>query len=184
MRKAARVGAVRPDLAGAARCVRLGRGHNRRTPKTARARTKGSACGAISFRARAAGERAGRGRRVAVRDQIRRRARACDPCGGAVRIFGRSGLESTANYPEVVLALRQAAVRALRARRRDIAFGPDGRPSFQALQRRIQAHDRARIAGDGAGPSGAVLRFRPVGPRSVRCPAASLSRRARNCCAG
>ena len=66
--------------------------------------------------------------------------------GGAVRIFGRSGLEATANYPEVVLALGKLPFVRFVLDGEIIAFGPDGRPSFQALQRRIQAHDRGRIA--------------------------------------
>ena len=66
--------------------------------------------------------------------------------GGAVRIFGRSGLEATANYPEVVLALSKLPFGRFVLDGEIIAFGPDGRPSFQALQRRIQAHDRGQIA--------------------------------------
>ncbi len=66
--------------------------------------------------------------------------------GGSVRIFGRSGLEATANYPEVVLALGKLPFTRFALDGEIIAFGRDGRPSFQALQRRIQAHDRGRIA--------------------------------------
>ena len=66
--------------------------------------------------------------------------------GGAVRIFGRSGLEATANYPEVVLALSKLPFARFVLDGEIIGFGPDGRPSFQALQRRIQAHDRGQIA--------------------------------------
>ncbi len=65
---------------------------------------------------------------------------------GAVRIFGRSGLEATANYPEVVLALSKLPFPRFVLDGEIIGFDPDGRPSFQALQRRIQAHDRAQIA--------------------------------------
>jgi len=66
--------------------------------------------------------------------------------GGSVRIFGRSGIEATANYPEVVLALGKLPFVRFVLDGEIIAFGPDGRPSFQALQRRIQAHDRGQIA--------------------------------------
>ena len=66
--------------------------------------------------------------------------------GGSVRIFGRSGLEATANYPEIVLALGKLPFPRFVLDGEIIGFGPDGRPSFQALQRRIQAHDRAQIA--------------------------------------
>ncbi|HVA40920.1 MAG TPA: DNA ligase D [Candidatus Binataceae bacterium] len=66
--------------------------------------------------------------------------------GGLVRIFGRSGLEVTANYPEVVLALGKLPFPRFVLDGEIIAFGPDGRPSFQALQRRIQAQDRGQIA--------------------------------------
>ncbi|HVB82956.1 MAG TPA: DNA ligase D [Candidatus Binataceae bacterium] len=66
--------------------------------------------------------------------------------GGSVRIFGRSGLEATANYPEVVLALSKLPFVRFVIDGEIIAFGPDGRPSFQALQRRIQAQDPGWIA--------------------------------------
>jgi bifunctional non-homologous end joining protein LigD len=65
--------------------------------------------------------------------------------GGTVRIFGRSGLEATANYPEVVLALSKLPFAPFVLDGEIIGFDPDGRPSFQALQRRIQAHDRGQI---------------------------------------
>jgi bifunctional non-homologous end joining protein LigD len=66
--------------------------------------------------------------------------------GGSVRIFGRSGIEATANYPEVVLALGKLPFVRFVLDGEIIAFGSDGRPSFQVLQRRIQAHDRGQIA--------------------------------------
>jgi bifunctional non-homologous end joining protein LigD len=66
--------------------------------------------------------------------------------GGAVRIFGRSGIEATANYPELVLALGKLPFPRFVLDGEIIAFGSDGRPSLQILQRRIQARDRARIA--------------------------------------
>jgi bifunctional non-homologous end joining protein LigD len=66
--------------------------------------------------------------------------------GGSVRIFGRSGIEATANYPEVVLALGKLPFVRFVLDGEIIAFGPGGRPSFQALQRRIQAHDRGQVA--------------------------------------
>jgi bifunctional non-homologous end joining protein LigD len=66
--------------------------------------------------------------------------------GGSVRIFGRSGVEATANYPEVVLALGKLPFVRFAIDGEIVAFGPDGRPSFQALQRRIQARDPGRIA--------------------------------------
>ncbi len=66
--------------------------------------------------------------------------------GGSVRIFGRSGIEATANYPEVVLALGKLPFVRFVIDGEIIAFGSEGRPSFQALQRRIQAHDRGQIA--------------------------------------
>ncbi len=66
--------------------------------------------------------------------------------GGSVRIFGRSGIEATANYPEVALALGKLPFVRFVLDGEIIAFGADGRPSFQTLQRRIQAHDRGQIA--------------------------------------
>lgn len=66
--------------------------------------------------------------------------------GGSVRIFGRSGIEATANYPEVVLALGKLPFPRFVIDGEIVAFAADGRPSFQMLQRRIQARDRAQIA--------------------------------------
>src|SRR5690242_4397904 len=66
--------------------------------------------------------------------------------GGSVRIFGRSGLEATANYPEDVLALGKLPFTRFALDGEIIAFDRGGRPSFQALQRRIQARDRGQIA--------------------------------------
>ncbi len=65
--------------------------------------------------------------------------------GDKARIFGRSGAEITAQYPEVALALD-----ALRAPRfvldgEIVAIAGDGRPSFQRLQRRIGATERRDI---------------------------------------
>jgi len=66
--------------------------------------------------------------------------------GGAARLFGRSGIEATANYPEVVLALGRLPFARFALDGEIVAFTPAGRPSFQALQRRIQARDAGRIA--------------------------------------
>lgn len=66
--------------------------------------------------------------------------------GSSVRVFGRSGLEATANYPEVVLALSKLPFPRFVIDGEIVCFGTDGRPSFQVLQRRIQAHDTRQIA--------------------------------------
>ncbi len=65
---------------------------------------------------------------------------------GAARLFGRSGIEATANYPEVVLALSRLPFARCVLDGEIVTFTPEGRPSFQALQRRIQARDAGRIA--------------------------------------
>jgi bifunctional non-homologous end joining protein LigD len=66
--------------------------------------------------------------------------------GASVRIIGRSGLEVTANYPEVALALGAMPFARFVIDGEIIVPGADGRPSFQVLQRRIQARDPDQIA--------------------------------------
>lgn len=65
--------------------------------------------------------------------------------GASVRIIGRSGLEITAKYPEVALALGALPYKRFAVDGEIVAPGDDGRPSFQALQRRIQARDPDQI---------------------------------------
>lgn len=65
--------------------------------------------------------------------------------GGKARVFGRSGAEITTQYPEVALALDALPFARFALDGEIVAFGDDGRPSFQLLQRRIAAHDRRDI---------------------------------------
>ena len=65
--------------------------------------------------------------------------------GEHTRIFGRSGIEITAQYPEVALALDKLPSDRLVLDGEIVAFGDDGRQSFQLLQRRIGAHERGDI---------------------------------------
>jgi bifunctional non-homologous end joining protein LigD len=64
---------------------------------------------------------------------------------GNARIFGRSGIEITAQYPEVALALDKLPFERIVLDGEIVAFGDDGRASFQLLQRRIGAHERIDI---------------------------------------
>ena len=64
---------------------------------------------------------------------------------GNARIFGRSGIEITAQYPEVALALDKLPFDRIVLDGEIVAFGDDGRASFQLLQRRIGAHERIDI---------------------------------------
>jgi bifunctional non-homologous end joining protein LigD len=65
--------------------------------------------------------------------------------GAAARIFGRSGAEITAQYPEVALALDKLPFPSFVLDGEIVAFDEDARPSFQLLQRRIGAHERRDI---------------------------------------
>jgi bifunctional non-homologous end joining protein LigD len=68
--------------------------------------------------------------------------------GGGIRIHSRSGGDITQAYPEVVTFARRLAGDVgsgeLRLDGEIIAFGPDGRPSFSALQGRMAVNDAAR----------------------------------------
>jgi bifunctional non-homologous end joining protein LigD len=66
--------------------------------------------------------------------------------GTSVRIIGRSGIEVTTNYPEVALALSKLPFTRFAFDGEIVAPALDGRPNFQLLQRRIQAHDPDAIA--------------------------------------
>ncbi len=65
--------------------------------------------------------------------------------GGHARIFGRSGIEITAQYPEVALALDKLPFNRFVLDGEIVAYADDGRQSFQLLQRRIGAHERSDI---------------------------------------
>ncbi len=71
------------------------------------------------------------------------------PGDGGIQIASRSGADITTTYPEVVeLAQRlldASAGRALRLDGEVVAFGPDGRPSFETLQGRMAVREPARV---------------------------------------
>src|SRR5204862_5188096 len=54
-----------------------------------------------------------------------------------VRLFGRSGEEITARYPEIAAAIRALPVRRLLLDGEIVAEDESGRPSFQRLQARM-----------------------------------------------
>ena len=70
------------------------------------------------------------------------------PANGGIRIHARSGGDITKAYPEVVTLARKlfdsAGQKELRLDGEIVAFGPDGRPSFGALQSRMAVNDDAR----------------------------------------
>ena len=73
------------------------------------------------------------------------------PENGGIRIHARSGADITRTYPEVVARARQMLDAAGTSRAQElrldgeiVAFGPDGRPSFGALQSRMAVIDEAR----------------------------------------
>ncbi len=66
--------------------------------------------------------------------------------GESVRIVGRSGADFSQSYPEVALTLAALPCTRFVLDGEIITPGANGRPSFQLLQRRIQARDRDEIA--------------------------------------
>lgn len=65
---------------------------------------------------------------------------------GEVRLISRGGLDMTAAFPEVVGALAAQAVDAMVLDGEIVAFAADGRPSFNALQKRAQLKTVKEIA--------------------------------------
>jgi bifunctional non-homologous end joining protein LigD len=66
--------------------------------------------------------------------------------GTGVRLCSRRGLDLTAQFPNVVAELSQQAVRGMVLDGEIIAFGPNGKPSFNALQNRAQLKTEREIA--------------------------------------
>ncbi|HLS82781.1 MAG TPA: non-homologous end-joining DNA ligase [Steroidobacter sp.] len=66
--------------------------------------------------------------------------------GGEVRLTSRNGLDMSAVFPEVVADLASQAVESMILDGEVVAFGADGRPSFNALQKRAQLKTRSEIA--------------------------------------
>jgi bifunctional non-homologous end joining protein LigD len=83
-------------------------------------------------------------------DGVRALVSVRDPAEGGVQITSRSNANITATYPEIVEQARQLLEKLggtpLRLDGEIVAFGPDGRPSFGALQSRmaVSAASRAR----------------------------------------
>jgi bifunctional non-homologous end joining protein LigD len=74
-----------------------------------------------------------------------------DGAASGIRIHSRSGADITRTYPEVVTLARRlldaSGTKGLNGLRLDgeiVAFGPDGQPSFGALQSRMAVNDEAR----------------------------------------
>jgi len=74
--------------------------------------------------------------------------------GDRVQLRSRRGLDLTAVFPRVTADLAQQAVSTMVLDGEIVAFGPDGRPSFNALQNRVQLKTPKEIAAaDQATPS-------------------------------
>lgn len=66
--------------------------------------------------------------------------------GSAVRLQSRRGIDLTAQFPEIVCELAALGADRLILDGEIVALGPDGRPSFNALQNRAQRRGAADIA--------------------------------------
>jgi bifunctional non-homologous end joining protein LigD len=74
----------------------------------------------------------------------------------AVRLQSRRGIDLTAQFPEIVAELAALGADHMILDGEIVALGPDGRPSFNALQNRAQRRSAADIA-DGERQTPAVL---------------------------
>jgi bifunctional non-homologous end joining protein LigD len=81
-------------------------------------------------------------------DGVRALVSIRSPERGGIRIHSRSGADITRTYPEVVALTGRlfdpSDTNELRLDGEIVAFGPDGRPSFGALQSRMAVNDEAR----------------------------------------
>jgi bifunctional non-homologous end joining protein LigD len=75
---------------------------------------------------------------------------------GAVRLQSRRGLELTAQFPEIVTELAAFGADRMILDGEIVALGPDGRPSFNALQNRAQRRSASDIE-QGSRQTPAVL---------------------------
>jgi bifunctional non-homologous end joining protein LigD len=66
--------------------------------------------------------------------------------GQEVKLRSRRGLDLTASFPNLGAELAQQAVAGIVLDGEIVAFGPDGRPSFAALQERVQLKTEREIA--------------------------------------
>lgn len=64
---------------------------------------------------------------------------------GRVRLLSRSGREVTAAYPELAGLAAAVGEQPCVLDGEIVAFGPEGRPSFEALQPRMHQHDPRRV---------------------------------------
>ncbi len=85
---------------------------------------------------------------------------------GGIRIHSRSGADITQTYPEVVAVARrlldatgEGGRNGFRLDGEIVAFGPDGRPSFGALQSRMAVNDEARARRLAASAPASFLPF-------------------------
>ncbi len=89
------------------------------------------------------------------------------PQHGGIRIHSRSGADVTRAYPEVAGAARNlyddlvgaSGPNEVRLDGEIVAFGPDGRPSFSALQSRMAVNDTARARRLAASTPASFLAF-------------------------
>lgn len=65
---------------------------------------------------------------------------------GRVELRSRGGHDITAGYPSLVALLRQQPAASAVLDGEIVAVGPDGRPSFELLQRRMNLHDPDAVA--------------------------------------
>jgi bifunctional non-homologous end joining protein LigD len=66
--------------------------------------------------------------------------------GAGTRLLARSGRDITNRYPEVALAFNSLPFERFVMDGEIVAIGPDGRPDFQLLQRRMHVDDRRQVA--------------------------------------
>lgn len=76
--------------------------------------------------------------------------------GPAVRLRSRRGIDLTAQFPEIVTELAPLGADHMILDGEIVALGPDGRPSFNALQNRAQRRGAAEIA-EGQRQTPAIL---------------------------
>mgnify|MGYP003694574739 CR=1 FL=1 len=93
-----------------------------------------------------------------------------------VKLRSRRGLDLTASFPKLAAELALQAVKGMVLDGEVAAFGADGRPSFAALQERVQLKTEREIAqADRATPVGLLL-LRPAALRRPRRARRALRR--------
>ena len=93
---------------------------------------------------------------------------------GRLRFQARSGNDITARYPELARLNRALSSHRAILDGEIVAFGADGRPSFEALQRRMHVTLGVLGAAAGEGAAGDVHDLRPAVARRPLADAAAL----------